>query len=45
MFSLKSHAILVISKIVHRHRGVAQAASFLYAEVRRSTDLVVVVTA
>ena len=31
LFSLKSHAILVISKIVHRHRGVAQAASFLYA--------------
>lgn len=31
LFSLKSHAILILSKIAYGHRGVAQAASFLYA--------------
>ena len=43
--------ILIPSKIAQGHRGVAQAASFLYAREacetagRRSADVVIVVTA
>ena len=51
LFSPESHAILIPSKIAYRHRGVAQAASFLYARKgyetagRRSADVVIFVTA